>query len=176
MSRAVSGRRMMLVGALLALGACGRERPGAERAGGRPAPPVVRALPPEGFRVAWTAHTIPPVMKAGAAQRVSVTIQNSSSVPWPSVTSTGNQPPQAGAVRLGYRWWSASSPTPIAEPSSRADLDRAVAPGESATVSIVVTAPVVADDYTLQLDLLQELVTWFEPRGADQLLVPVQVR
>ena len=178
MSRAgdLGARRIVLAAGLLGLGACGRERTGPEPSGGPPALPVVRALPPEAFRLEWTAHTIPPVMKARDSQRVSVTVRNSSAVPWPALTSTGNQPPQAGAVRLAYRWWSGSSPLPVVEPGTRADLDRPVAAGESATLGIVVTAPSVPADYVLQLDLLQELVSFFEPHGADQLLVAVQVR
>ena len=178
MSRADFGARRIVLAAvvLLGLGACGRDRPGPGPGGGPPAPPVVRALPAEAFRLEWTAHTIPPVMKARASERVSVTVRNSSTVAWPAVTSTGNQPPQAGAVRLAYRWWWASSPLPVVEPGTRADFDRTVAPGESAALAIVVTAPSVPADYVLQLDLLQELVTFFEPHGADQLLVAVQVR
>jgi hypothetical protein len=164
--------RTLLAAGLACLGSCGRERP----APSKPARPRVSPLPPEAFRLEWKAHTIPSVMKAGARERVSVTVRNSSAVTWPAPSSTGRQPPQQGAVRLGYRWWSVSSPTAVAEPVARADFDRSVPAGKSATVGIVVTAPTAPGDYTLQLDLLQELVAWFEPQGADQLLVPVQVR
>jgi len=167
-------RAMMLAACVLGFGSCNRERPG--HSGGQPAVPRVWPLPPEAFRLEWKAHTIPALMSAAGNERVSVTVRNASAVPWLDPISTGNHPPLAGAVRLGYRWWSGSSPTPVAEPPTRADFDRPVAPGESATVSIVVTAPNDPGDYTLQLDLLQELVTWFEPQGADQLLVAVRVR
>jgi hypothetical protein len=37
------------------------------------------------------------------------------------------------------------------------------------------TAPAEPGDYTLQLDLCQELVSWFDPKGGAKLLVPVKV-
>jgi hypothetical protein len=42
-------------------------------------------------------------------------------------------------------------------------------------MAIEVNAPAEPGDYKLQLDLLQELVSWFEPHGAQKLLVPVKV-
>jgi hypothetical protein len=43
-------------------------------------------------------------------------------------------------------------------------------------MAIEVTAPPAAGEYQLQLDLCQELVSYFEPKGADRLLVPVTVK
>jgi len=50
-----------------------------------------------------------------------------------------------------------------------------LAPGASTALAVQVTAPAQPGDYQLQLDLCQELVSWFEAKGAVQLLAPVKV-
>ena len=59
---------------------------------------------------------------------------------------------------------------------ARADLRQPLRPGDSATLSIPVRAPKKPGEYQLQFDLVQELVSWFEEKGAPPLRVPVTVR
>jgi hypothetical protein len=159
---------------------CRHEEPAENRAAAvLPPSPVPRAVPPlpdEAFRVEWVANTVPKVMKAGATYSVSATFRNGSRVPWPDRASSGYQPPGAGAVRLAYRWWPGSSPSPEPWGPSRGDLGQPLQPGQSATVSVVVRAPAASGDYRLQFDLLQELVVWFESKNAARLLIPVRVQ
>jgi len=136
----------------------------------------VRPLPDGAYRVEWVADTVPRTMRPGASANVTVTLKNVSSTLWPNPRSSGYEPPGAGAVRLGHRWWSTSSPVPISESPSRADLERPVGPGESVSLQVVVTAPTPPGEYRLQFDLVQELVAWFEAKGAPTLLVPVRIR
>ena len=142
-----------------------------------PKPPAFRpaGLPDQAFRVEWMSHAVPARMGAGSSVPVSVTFKNLGPVPWLDPASTGNTPPHHGAVRLGYRWWWPRSPLPVAGSSARADLQRPLPPGESATLTLLVTAPAAAGSYTLQFDLVQEFVSWFEAKGAAQLVVPVRV-
>ena len=156
---------LLWIASIMAAGSCARELP---------APP--RPLPDEAFRVEWSAHTVPGTMKAGSSTPVRVTFRNLGPVPWLDAASTGSQPPQAGAVRLSYRWWWPRSPLPVMGSLARLDLPRPVAPGESATLTLVVAAPAEPGAYTLQIDLLQELVAWFEAKGAAQLRVAVRVQ
>jgi hypothetical protein len=57
----------------------------------------------------------------------------------------------------------------------RGDLPGPVPPGKTATLTVAVEAPPAPGSYLLQLDLVEELVVWFEYRGAAKLLVPVAV-
>jgi len=141
-----------------------------------PLPRPIRPLPDEAFRVQWDANTVPKLMKAGASRTVSVTFKNLSNVAWPDPKSTGNEPPRAGAVRLGYRWLPASAATAVTYSPSRADLEAPLQPGQSATLNLVVTAPPATGEYRLQFDLVQELVGWFEAKDAARLLIPVRVQ
>ena len=147
------------------------EAPGRATSSPRP----VRPLPGEAYRVEWVGNTVPATMKPGASATVTVTIKNVSGTSWPGPNSSGSEPAIAGAVRLGHRWWSESSPIPISESASRADLERGLGPGESATLQVVVTAPTSPGEYELEFDLVQELVTWFGAKGAATSLVRVRV-
>jgi len=155
---------------------CRGQKSEAEPGGATPSPRPVPPLPDEAYRVEWVANTVPPTLKPGASATVTVTIKNVSATSWPGLNSSGSEPPSAGAVRLGHRWWSASAPIPISESPSRADLERGLGPGESATFQVVVTAPNSPGEYELEFELIQELVTWFAAKGAATLLVPVRVQ
>jgi hypothetical protein len=114
-------------------------------------------------------------MKPGERLTVTVTFRNTSTETWPDPRSTGGAPSEAGAVRLSYRWWTPNQPLPTTY-TVRADLRAPLKPGESATLPIAVTAPSSPGDYKLQFDLVDELVAWFEERGAARQVVPVRVR
>lgn len=160
---------------------CRGEKPTAEQAF-IPVPLVpprvsrpVRPLPGEAFHVEWVGHDVPPAMKAGGNTTVTVTFKNLGMVPWPDPDSTSHEPPQAGAVRLAYRWWLASNAKPLAW-GRRADLVRLLQPGQAATLRLTVTAPAAPGGYRLQFDLVQEMAGYFQDKGSAQLFIPVQVR
>jgi hypothetical protein len=134
----------------------------------------VRPLPDQAFRVEWVGHDVPIFMKAGATRRITVTVKNASRLPWPDPDATSYEPPESGAVRLAYRWWPLSSATPLAW-GARADLARLLRPGQTATLSVDVTAPANPGNYRLQFDLVQEMVTFFADKAAAQLMVPVRI-
>lgn len=152
--------------ALLA-GSCGKE----------PSPPpveAVSALPDSAFRVSWGAVNVPRSMQPEGVALASVTFKNASPDTWPDRKSSNASPPGAGAVRLSYRWWTAGSPLPSSY-EARADLRAPLRPGDSATLSVLVTAPKTPGEYKLQFDLVQELVSWFEEKGVVSPRMPVSV-
>ena len=53
--------------------------------------------------------------------------------------------------------------------------DRRRAPGDETELRLVVNAPRQAGDYLLEIDMLQEGVSWFGPKGSKTLRVPVKV-
>jgi hypothetical protein len=50
-----------------------------------------------------------------------------------------------------------------------------VAPGESVTLPLIVTAPATPGNYVLEIDALQESITWFGDKGSPTLLAAVTV-
>jgi SAM-dependent methyltransferase len=56
----------------------------------------------------------------------------------------------------------------------RAILPSDVAPGEEVSVGITVVAPTVPGRYQVKLDMVDELVVWFEHRGSRPVLLPFE--
>ena len=166
--------RMSLCLVLAGMLGCGDEQ---DEEAGKPAPPApgdVQPMPASGHTVQWSTPGVPCEMKAGSTVAVSVIARNVGDHVWRDIPSSDNG---RGAVRLGYRWW-ASGPgkLPVIDYSlTRGDLRAPVPPGSSATLTIEVVAPAAPGSYLLQLDLVEELITWFENTGAVKLMVPVTV-
>jgi hypothetical protein len=137
--------------------------------------PEWSVLPFDAARVRWERIELPPVVRAGSPCKVRVTLRNDSSFLWPNPGSNGRPPGGAGAVRLAYRWLSASHDDDQGDYSDRTDLPRELRPGESITLSVDVMPPRKRGDYHLQFDLVQELAFWFESKGADRNAVAVRV-
>ena len=154
--------------AILSLPGCRSE----SKAAAAPSP-----LPGSAFRVQWGSADVPKKMTAGRSASVVVNMKNAGDAVWPDPKMGHALGNGIGAVRLAYRWWHAGSPpTLLADYGhGRADLAGPLAPGAAATLTIAVDPPSQPGSYLLQLELVQELVNWFEDRGAATLKVPVQV-
>jgi len=149
--------------------ACGRKPEGG---------PKIKPLPATGFRVGWVGRpNTPATVPAGHVFPVTVTVKNTSDQVWLDPKSSDATPYAAGSVRLGYRWLKGSEPTTpnVGYADARGDLSAPLRPGASTALTVRITAPAEPGDYKLQIDLCQELVSWFEPKGAAPLVVPVKV-
>ncbi len=170
--------------AAVALGTFGCGQPAPAPADQAPPPassapaatPAGKPLPDGAFKVEWDTSLVPKEMPAGQTIPVRVTFRNTSPVSWLDIKSADTSGGGPFAVRLSYRWWAAGSKTPLRADEGRADLPRPLGPGESASLTIDVTAPKEKGNWSLQFDLVQELVTWFEGKGVPKLVVPVKVK
>ena len=135
--------------------------------------PAVQPLPDEGFRVEWVSNTVPGTVKAGSRTPVRITFKNVGAAVWLDPASTGNRPPDAGAVRIAYRWLP-SGRRPLGY-EGRVNLASPLPPGQSVTLDVSVSAPSEPGAYRLQFDLVQEFVAWFQGMDAPRLIVPVRV-
>jgi hypothetical protein len=78
-------------------------------------------------------------------------------------------------VSLGNHWLDASGRV-VTNDDGRAALLRDLGPGEETELRLVVNAPQRAGDYLLELDMLQEGVSWFGPKGSETLRLPLKVK
>jgi hypothetical protein len=137
---------------------------------------LATARQPEFYRVEWRGVVLPPRFFAGGVAEVTVALRNAGSGTWPDPrTADPERATGAGAVRLGYRWWRETPDEIVSGYSERVDLPRPLEPGEAVSVEVPVQAPALPGRYRLQIDLVHELVSWFESRGAERLIVPVEV-
>jgi hypothetical protein len=70
---------------------------------------------------------------------------------------------ERGKVRLGWRWYRESNGVLFKE--GREDLQYDVFPGQAYRFKARIKAPLEPGEYTLELGLLSELLTWFSDRG-----------
>jgi hypothetical protein len=138
--------------------------------------PQIPARPPGFYRVKWGGVALPAVLPAGGRARLLVSFETAGTETWPDprmVDPSGRG--ARGAVRLGYRWLDARGLV-VSDYQSRSDLPRPLRPGESITLPVEATLPAAPGRYRLQVDLVHELVTWFEERGAERFELPVTVQ
>lgn len=144
-----------------------------------PTPGVVLPLPDSAYHVGWLGTNIPSALVKGQIFTAEVRVRNDGNVAWPDIKTSRGTPSGAGAVRLGYRWWGKDEPPPA--PMSgyadvRGELERPLAPGETAKIMLPVRAPDRVGKYMLQIDLVHELVSWFEVKGTRPLTLTVEVK
>ena len=127
------------------------------------------------FRVRWSTHTMPSRVAAGSTFPVRIQFTNIGDATWPDPAMGNPELINGGyAVRLSHAWYPAGADLTTRD-GLRTDLSAPLAPGETATLTVTVTAPNAPGDYRVVFELVQELVAWFDTKGASQLEVPVTV-
>ncbi len=123
-------------------------------------PPLTGPLPAASFRASMTLPDPPATMRPGEVIDVRVRVQNVGQGPWPVA------PPEGGlyCLHLGNRWFSSTDQRLVLD-DARVALLYPLYPGEEAIVFLRVTAPATAGNYLLEIDLLQEGVTWAATNG-----------
>jgi hypothetical protein len=104
------------------------------------------------YGATYTLPTISPV-NAGQLFTVTVTVTNTGTREWKKDACVSKT-----AFRLAYHW--DGGPAPLYE-GERKPVNKTVKPGEKVTLELAVLAPSLPGDYTLQLDMIEEGVTWF---------------
>lgn len=105
-------------------------------------------------------------MTCGESRSLAVRVRNSSRVAWPATADSG--------IALGNHWLSAQGEL-LAWSDGRAALRKPLLPGQTATVRLETRAPNLPGDYLLEIDLVEEGVTWFKEHGSPAAIVSVTV-
>jgi ubiquinone/menaquinone biosynthesis C-methylase UbiE len=150
----------------------------------RPGGLVVFQLPAEARSAAETgaAHALPAsaclaeltlteMVHEGAASAflpLIVRVTNRGGRVWPHDIPAGRH------ICVGNHWLHENGTRAI-DDDARALLPQAVAPGESVNVSLTVQAPDNPGRYVLEIDLVQEHVSWFAAYGSPTLRLPIRV-
>jgi hypothetical protein len=119
------------------------------------------------YLVAWLSVSAPAQGMAGETVTFSVRVRNDGSLTW---TPTGNHP-----VNLTYKWLDANRNVVVAD-GLRTSLSQQVAPSEETTLNARVQFPPTAGQYIVQMDMVEELVTWFQWKGSPAYESQVQVK
>lgn len=133
-------------------------------------PRLPAPLPQDGFRVEIIPKTIAGRVRVKEKVDLYVTVRNTSNATW-FARERGSAPFQ---ISLGNHWLD-STGSEVVHDDGRASITRDLKPGEEVELKLVVNAPKQAGEYILELDMLQEGVSWFAHRGSATVRLPVAV-
>jgi|GEM_PF-1755277 acyl carrier protein len=103
--------------------------------------------------------------RPGEGMVLELVITNLSGVTWQAASASG--------IRIANHWLSGKGKV-VQFLDGASDLPVALAPGESAKVELRVTVPAKVDSYELEIDLVDEGVSWFKDKGSQTLKIPVR--
>jgi hypothetical protein len=129
-------------------------------------------LPDGAFKASLTPLDAPATLHPGQKATVRVKVKNISDTPWPA---HGRSNDGFFQVNLGNIWLDAKGTKIADNPYLRSGLPNDMKPGEEVEVPLQITAPAKPGDYTLQIDLVQEMVAWFSEKGATVSKLQVKV-
>jgi SAM-dependent methyltransferase len=126
-------------------------------------PTRAAALDEAGRRVAIEILRAPAELAAGAGASVLARLTNTSSLAWPADR----------LIKLGNHW--SAEGGLVIQDDGRAELPHEVAAGDSVELELRVVAPSTPGRYLLELDVVQEFVSWWAESGNQPATAPVVV-
>jgi SAM-dependent methyltransferase len=128
-------------------------------------------LPDSGFGAMLSGYPASLHTVAGSRINVPVTVRNLGDVPWPC---RGDHNNWNYAVQLGNHWLHTDGDTAVWD-DGRQPLPCDLAPNAEMRMILTVTTPVAAGKYILELDMVQEAVSWFKHKFSTAASIPVEV-
>ena len=123
-----------------------------------------RLLPPQAYNAKLSTDSLD--IAAGESSTILVRVENISTVTWKETDVSG--------IRLGNHWLDESGKV-VCWCDGVANLDRELTPQAAIDLHLRVTAPKKPGSYKLELDLVEEGVTWFKDKGSETAVVDVEV-
>lgn len=127
-------------------------------------------LPPAGFRAEIRVLNSPTRLGTRQISTIRVVVRNISEVVWSARERIGAQ----FQLSLGNHWLDKNGNT-VANDDGRASILKDLGPGEETEFTLLINAPRTPGEYLLEIDMLQENVSWFGLRGSRTVRLPVKV-
>jgi hypothetical protein len=129
-------------------------------------------LPDGGFKATVSVTNPPAKMQPGQQETLLVKIKNIGSVSWPAHGRVSDGYYQ---VNVGDRWLDSKDRAVEKHLYVRSGLPEDLKPGQEVEIQLGITAPDAPGDYTLKIDLVQEMVAWFADKGSSAPTFKVKV-
>ena len=127
-------------------------------------------LPDSALRAEIRVTDPPPVMPVGTKQELKVQVRNAGDRIWLERERTGSK----YQVALGNHWLDSTGRV-LRNDDGRTTLRNDLGPGQEVSLSLVVNTPQRPGDYIIEIDMLQESVSWFGAKGSQTVRLPVRV-
>jgi hypothetical protein len=134
-------------------------------------PRTLMRMSDDAFKAEIAMADPPRTYQSGQQATVQVTIKNTSDRTWLARERSAS-PFQ---VEMGNHWLDVNGNTLIND-DGRESLPHDLRPGETVTIPLTINAPRTRGNYILEIDMLQEDVSWFALRGSRTLRVPVTIQ
>jgi hypothetical protein len=134
-------------------------------------PKVNSPLPERAYKADLSLVEPLTTMKAGEKKPVRIRVKNASDTVW---LVYGINQDTKYRVAVADSWLDSDGQL-ITNMDGRYGLPADLAPGRDVEVPLLITAPTKPGKYILQIDMVQEGVTWFQDKGSPVLKVNVQV-
>jgi 4-amino-4-deoxy-L-arabinose transferase-like glycosyltransferase len=132
--------------------------------------PKREPLSEDGFRATIRVISSPNSLQAEQEGTLRVLVTNDSKLLWLGRERTGGR----YQVSLGNHWLDREGKV-ITNDDGRSAVLNDLRPGEQTELKLTINAPKTPGDYLIELDMLQEGVSWFGLKGSPTLRVPVRV-
>jgi hypothetical protein len=127
-------------------------------------------LPDTAFRAELSIIDAPRTLSAGEQVTIRVRVRNASGALWPALGRSDNK----FRVRLGNQWLDTDEIT--VHDDGRSPLPYDLAPGSEIEIPLSINAPAAAGEYFLEVDMLQEGVSWFDSETSPAARARISVR
>jgi hypothetical protein len=121
-------------------------------------------------RIEWAAQP-PSTLRAGERATLNIHVRNDGGSAWPARGDSRGM----FQVNAGDRWLDSEGSRVVNDLDGRKALDADLAPGASVSLKLDVTAPKEPGEYTLEVDMIHEGVTFFHDKGSTPLRTRVRV-
>lgn len=123
-------------------------------------------LPDRGFRALLALKDAPTKLRTGQKETVVVRVKNASDVFWWARGAESNfNDSNKFYIAVGDRWLQEDGKL-LTEMDGRIGLPKDLRPGEEVEVPLAISAPTTPGNYILEVDLVQEQVSWFHEKGS----------
>jgi hypothetical protein len=119
-----------------------------------------------GFRALLAFKDAPAKLRAGQKETVIVRVKNGSDVIWWARGGEfNNSNSNKFYIAVGDLWLQEDGKL-VTEMDGRIGLPKDLRPGEEVEVPLLISAPTTPANYILEVDLVQEQVSWFHDKGS----------
>ena len=136
---------------------------------------VAGPLPDSGFKAEISLTEAPERLRTGQVAIINIKVKNNSDVIWwqrggETTDQTGNK----FYIAAGNRWRDKDG-NMTSEIEGHNGIPKDLKPGEETEMTLQITAPKEPGEWFMELDMVQEGVSWFSDKGSPATKVKVQV-
>ena len=123
-------------------------------------------LPDKGFKAQISLPEPPLKLRMGQKETITVKVKNTSdAIWWQRGGEINDRSDNNFYIALGNHWLDKDG-KPTSDLEGHNGIPKDLRPGEETEMTLLITAPKEPGDYTLELDMVQEAVSWFGLKGS----------